>query len=447
MPDFRPVYSQMSTQTQVNKDRADAGGDKAWERSRNPGLSVRHFAGSRAHAPGCAAVSVADCSVRDMKILHTSDWHIGRTFQTHQTLDHLRLVLDALVEIVRERDVDVVAVAGDVFDSATPSADSYALLSGTLARLHAAGARVVMTSGNHDSATRLGFQSEWAGLAGIHVVTGFDQYRTPITINDESGPVHFYGIPFLEPALIRHHYPDELLKTHEQALGLAMRQVRVDLAERGGRSVVLSHCFAAGVSASDVERDISAGGLDLVPAGVFDGPDYVALGHIHGRATLSERMRYSGAPLHYSFAEADKPRGAWLVELDAGGLGGVQWVDLPVPRRLRVLTGELEALVHDDGFAAYENDWVAAVLTDQVRPLDGMRTLQQRFPHCVALEHRPAVTVAAGASSYTDRVAHKSDPEIVAGFLEFVRNGVGLSDFERDLVADVLGQNPDGAAG
>ncbi|MEC5185115.1 exonuclease SbcD [Cryobacterium sp. MP_3.1] len=374
-----------------------------------------------------------------MKILHTSDWHIGRTFHTHSTLDHLALVLDALVNIVRERRVDVVAVAGDIFDSATPSADSYALLSGTLARLHATGARVVMTSGNHDSATRLGFQSEWAGLAGIHVVTGFDQYRTPISIDDEHGPVHFYGIPFLEPALVRHHYPDELLKTHEQVLGLAMRQVRADLADRGGRSVVLSHCFAAGVAASDVERDISAGGLDLVPVSVFDGPDYVALGHIHGRAQITDRVRYSGAPLHYSFAEADKPRGGWLVDLDADGLAETEWVDLPIPRRLRVLTGELESLAHDDAFTSFENDWVAAVLTDRVRPLDGMRTLQKRFPHCVALEHRPTIAQATEESTYSDRVKHKSDPEIVAGFLEFVRNGVGLSAFERELVAEVLG--------
>jgi exonuclease SbcD len=384
--------------------------------------------------------------VRGMKILHTSDWHIGRTFHTHSTLEHLSLVLESLADIVRERGVDVVAVAGDVFDSATPSADSYALLTRALQRLHTTGARVVMTSGNHDSATRLGFQSEWAGLAGIHVITGFDQYRTPVTIDDEHGPVHFYGIPFLEPALVRHHYPDELLKTHEQVLGLAMRQVRADLAERGGRSVVLSHCFAAGVAASDVERDISAGGLDLVPVSVFDGPDYVALGHIHGRARLTDRVRYSGAPLHYSFAEADKPRGAWLVELDGSGLGEVEWVDLPVPRRLSVLTGDLAALANDDTFTPAEGDWVAAVLTDQVRPLDGMRTLQERFPHCVALEHRPAVTATTEVATYAERVKHKTDPEIVAGFLEFVRNGVGQSDFERDLVAEVLAQNPDADA-
>ncbi|TFC28173.1 exonuclease SbcCD subunit D [Cryobacterium sp. TMT1-3] len=395
-----------------------------------------------------------------MKILHTSDWHIGRTFHTHSTLEHLGIVLDALVEIVRDRGVDVVAVAGDVFDSAIPSKEGYALLTGTLRRLKEAGASVVMTSGNHDSATRLGFQSEWAALAGIHVVTGPEQYLEPITITDEHGPVYFYGIPYLEPVLIRHLHPDVPLKTHEQVLNFAMTRIRADLAlrnltlgslsARGGRSVVLSHCFAAGVAsaaeASDVERDITAGGLDVVPLGVFDGCDYVALGHIHGRATLTERVRYSGAPLHYSFSEVGKPRGAWLVELGAAGLGAtedgthptVEWIDLPVPRRLTVLTGELATLLADETLAGTEGDWVKAILTDQVRPLDAMRSMQTRFAHCVALEHRPTITLEADGSTYAERIrAATSDAEIVAGFLSFVRNGVGPSEFESALIAQL----------
>ncbi|TFD48250.1 exonuclease SbcCD subunit D [Cryobacterium sp. Hh11] len=383
-----------------------------------------------------------------MKILHTSDWHIGRTFHTHSTLEHLAVVLDAVVAVVRERGVDVVAVAGDVFDSAMPSKESYALLTRVLRRLKEAGASVVMTSGNHDSATRLGFQAEWAALAGIHVVTRPEQYLEPITISDEHGPVHFYGIPFLEPVLIRHLHPGELLKTHEQVLNFAMTQIRADrslrrLAAGGGRSVVLSHCFAAGVTpataASDVERDITAGGLDVVPLSVFDGCDYVALGHIHGRATLTDRVRYSGSPLHYSFSEVGKPRGAWLVELDASGLGRVEWVDLPVPRRLAVLTGELADLLENSSYADNEGDWVKAILTDQVRPLDAMRALQARFAHAVALEHRPAVRVDPGDNSYAERIrAATSDPEIVAGFLSFVRNGVGPTEFESALVAELL---------
>ena len=399
----------------------------------------------RAVLRGCGrlALSVGPGSVNSMKILHTSDWHIGRTFHTHSTLEHLGAVLDALVLVVRERGVDVVAVAGDVFDSAMPSKESYALLTSVLRRIKAAGASVVMTSGNHDSATRLGFQSEWAALAGIHIVTQPEQYLEPITITDEHGPVHFYGIPYLEPALIRHRHPGVLLKTHEQVLNFAMTRIRDDVATRGGRSLVLSHCFAAGVApateSSDVERDITAGGLDVVPLSVFDGCDYVALGHIHGRATLTERVRYSGAPLHYSFSEIGKPRGAWLVELDAAGLGAVEWVDLPVPRRLAVLTGELVDLLADAAFADNESDWVKAILTDQVRPLEAMRALQTRFAHAVALEHRPAIRVDPGDSSYAERIgAATSDPEIIAGFLSFVRNGVGPTDFESALVAELL---------
>lgn len=373
-----------------------------------------------------------------MKILHTSDWHIGRTFHTHSTVGHLRMVLDGLVDVVRTRQIDVVAVAGDVFDSAVPSAESYTVLSGALRALRDAGASVVMTSGNHDSAARLGFQSEWAGLAGIHVVTRHDQYREPIIVTDAHGPVRFYGIPYLEPALIRHHHPDVELRTHEQVLDFAMQQIRADISAHGDRSVVLSHCFAAGVSASDVERDISAGGLDLVPASVFDGPDYVALGHIHGRSTLSERVRYSGAPLHYSFSEAGKPRGGWLVELDADGLASVDWIDLPIPRSLSVLTGELDQILTDEAHAAVEQNWVSAILTDQVRPLDAMRKLQTRFPYCVALDHRPAIVVDDRSTSYSERIKSQTDPDIVASFLELVRNGVGPTEFERTLVAEVL---------
>ena len=275
-----------------------------------------------------------------MRILHTSDWHIGRSFHGHSTLEALRGVLEALTLQVREHDVDVVVLAGDVFDSATPAAGCYTLLTDTLAAVRAAGAQVVVTSGNHDSAARLGFQSRFLGLAGIHVVTDPLTVGAPVTIDDEHGPVHFYGIPFLEPSLVRHHWPDAELRTQAHVMSHAMGLVRADLARRGGRSVAIAHCFAADVEPTPgVEREIRQGTLDVVPLSTFDGPDYVALGHIHGRARLSERVRYAGAPLHYSFGEADKPRGSWLVELDAAGLASVEWLELPVPRRLKTLRG------------------------------------------------------------------------------------------------------------
>ena len=380
-----------------------------------------------------------------MRILHTSDWHIGRTFHGHSTIENLRSVLANLAVEVREREVDVVVVSGDIFDSATPAAEAYTVLEAAVMALREAGATVVLTSGNHDSATRLGFMSRFSGLAGVHVVTRHDQHDQPITLHDEYGPVHVYGIPYLEPSLIRHHYPDAALRSHEQVLGFVMDRIRADLAVRGGRSMVLSHCFAVNVAAtdaavetSDVERDITAGGIDYVPLSVFDGPDYVALGHLHGRSSLSDRVRYSGAPLHYSFSEAAKPRGGWLIEFDAAGLASVDWIDLPVPRALRVVTGELDEILADPALAEAEGQWLSVVLTDTVRPLDGMRRLQARFPFCVTLEHRPAVTAEAPVASYASRVRGRSDVDIVAGFLEHVRNGVGPSDAETAIVADVF---------
>jgi exonuclease SbcD len=383
-------------------------------------------------------MSVAPITVRGVKILHTSDWHIGRTFHTHSTLDHLRQVLDALAAAVAERGVDVVLVAGDVFDSATPSADSMRLLEHAFRGIRSAGATIVLTSGNHDSIARLGFHAEWIKLAGIHVLTEHGRLDEPVTLDDEHGPVHFYGIPYLEPSLIRHDYPGVELRTHEQALGFAMGRIAADREARGGRSVVLSHCFAAGVAASDVERDITAGGLDLVPASVFDGADYTALGHIHGRQTISEGVRYSGAPLHYSFSETGKPRGGWLVDLDADGLGAVEWLDLPVPRPVVQLTGELEELLTDAAHDEHLDCWVKAVVTDRVRPIDGIRRLQVRFPHCVAFEWRPSEVAEESTATYGERIAGQSDGQIVAEFLDHVRNGVGPTAFEAALVEQLL---------
>lgn len=376
-----------------------------------------------------------------MRILHTSDWHIGRSFHGHATLDALRGVLGALVAQVAEHEVDVVIVAGDVFDSAAPAAACYGVLTDTLRGLSDAGATVIVTSGNHDSAARLGFQSALL-RDGIHVVTDPLSVGTPITVADDDGPVHVYGIPFLEPALVRHFWPDADLRSQRAAIEHAMALVRADVSARGGRSVAVAHCFAAGVDATPgVEREIRQGSLDVVPLAAFDGPDYVALGHIHGRQKLSERVRYAGAPLHYSFGEGDKPRGSWLVELDATGLASAEWLDLPVPRRLTTLRGALDDLLTDPRFAEAEGDWVCAQYTDATPQPDPMRRLQARFPHCATVVHTPEGARAGDGLTYSRRVRQaRSDAELVDAFLVHVREGEGASEHEAEVIRDVIGE-------
>lgn len=377
-----------------------------------------------------------------MRLLHTSDWHIGRTFHGHATLDALRGVLDALIAQVREHQVDVVIVAGDVFDSAAPAADCYTLLSDTLRGIRETGARVIVTSGNHDSAARLGFQAALL-RDGIHVLTDPLAVGTPITIDDAHGPVHIYGIPYLEPALLRHVWPG--IRTQEAALSHAMDLVRADLATRRApstRSVAVAHCFAAGVEPTPLlERDIQQGGLDVVPIAAFDGVDYAALGHIHGRQQLAPHIRYAGAPLHYSFGEGHKPRGSWLVDLDADGLAEVAWLPLPVPRRVVTLTAPLDELLTDERFADAEDAWVCAEYTDDLPQRDPLRRLQARYPHCAKVVHAPSRTAEASARTYVERVrSARSDRELVTAFLEHVREGAGPTDREQELIDDVLAE-------
>lgn len=383
-------------------------------------------------------------SLASMRILHTSDWHIGRTFHGHSTLDALAEVLAALVQQVREHAVDVVIVAGDVFDSATPAAPAYTLLDDALVALHETGATVIVTSGNHDSAARLGFHSRLL-RDGIHVLTDPRQIATPITVADEHGPVYFFGIPYLEPAIVRQHWTDAdgdapVLRTQAQTMAHAMSLVRDGMAHNPGRSVAIAHCFAAGVDATvGLEREVRQGGLDVVPMDAFDGPDYVALGHIHGRQQLSERVRYSGAPLHYSFGEQHKERGSWLVELDGEGLSSTQWLALPVPRPLVTLTGALEEILSDENAEKYADSWVCAVYTDALPQHEPMRRLRERFPYCAMVQHEPTVRAGADQHSYAQRLrAAVTDTERIEAFLVHVRAGQGATAGEAELIRDVL---------
>jgi len=374
-----------------------------------------------------------------MRILHTSDWHIGRTFHGNSTMDALADVLGALVGQVREKQIDVVIVAGDVFDSATPAGRAYTLLGDTLVALHETGARVIVTSGNHDSAARLGFQARLL-REGIHVVTDPLSVGTPVTIDDADGPVHFFGIPYLEPAIVRQYWADVPLKSQAQTMAHAMNLVRAGMGEHAGRSVAIAHCFAAGVDATaGLEREVRQGGLDVVPLSVFDGPDYVALGHIHGRQSLSERVRYAGAPLHYSFGEQHKERGSWFIDLDANGLASVEWLALPVPRRLVTLTGALDEILSDANVAAHADDWVCAVYTDALPQAEPMRRLKELFPYCAMVQHTPIGGAEQEERSYSARLKSAvTDPERIEAFLEHVRAGHGANERESELIREVL---------
>jgi exonuclease SbcD len=375
-----------------------------------------------------------------VRILHSSDWHLGRHFHGQGMLAHQAAYVDHLIETVESEAVDLVVVAGDVYDRALPPVDAVALADDTFARLAASRARVVVTSGNHDSARRLGFNSRLVDAAGFHLRTVADGLATPVLLDDEHGPVAVYGIPYLEPDLLKHAW-DLPARSHLAAMSEAMTRIRADLSQRtaGTRSVVVAHAFVAGAQPSDSERDISVGGVSVVSTSVFDGIDYVALGHLHGRQVLTEAIRYSGSPLAYSFSEADHVKGSWLIDLDARGEVRAEFVEAPVPRRLARLSGSLDALLTDAQHAAAEDAWVQATLTDPVRPAQAMARLQERFPHTVALLFAPE---GGPTERRKPRLEGRSDHAVAVDFVAEVR-GTPATDAESALLRSACALDPD----
>lgn len=373
-----------------------------------------------------------------MRLLHTSDWHLGRSFHRVSLLDAQAAFLDHLVAVVAERGVEAVLVAGDVYDRAVPPLAAVELFDRALHRLGALGVPVVMISGNHDSARRLGVGAGLLDRAGVHLRTDPAGVGEPVLLRDAAGEVACYGLPYLEPALVREEFAAPR-GGHRAVLSAAMDRVRADLAARpaGTRSVVLAHAFVTGGAVSDSERDITVGGVASVPAAVFAGVDYVALGHLHGCQTLTERVRYSGSPLAYSFSEAGHRKSTWLVDLDASGGVTAERVDAPVPRPLARLCGRLDDLLADPALTPHEDAWVEATLTDAARPQEPMARLAERFPHVVSLVFapEPADGAAAGtAASYADRVRGRDDREIAEDFVAHVRPGSAVTADERAVL-------------
>ncbi|WP_028045981.1 exonuclease SbcCD subunit D [Cellulomonas sp. URHE0023] len=354
-----------------------------------------------------------------MRLLHTSDWHLGRTLHGVDLIGHQAAYLAHLVDVVRAESVDAVVVAGDVYDRAIPPVEAVTLLSDTLAQL-AEHTTVVITSGNHDSATRLGFG---AGLMkeSVRLRTRIAGLAAPVVLGGPRAQnVLVYGIPYLDPDFARVDLadsPDALLaRSHEAVTTAAMRRVRADAAARGpGRVVVAAHAFVVGGEASESERDIRVGGVDQVPAGVFAGADYVALGHLHGPQNLTGPegtvLRYSGSPLAYSFSERHHAKSTVLVDL-SGPEVSTELIAAPVPRRLADVTGTLENLLADDQHA---DDWVRVTVTDEHRPLDLFRRVRARFPHALVVQHVPATGSGRRRAA---AVTSAHDPlEVAADFL------------------------------
>lgn len=360
-----------------------------------------------------------------MRLLHTSDWHLGRIFHGESLLEEQRDAVDRLVDLATEFEVGLVVMAGDLYDRAIPSTEAVSLFDEALVRLRATGAAVVAIAGNHDSATRVGVNDRLLAHAGVTVRGDVGRIVQPLVVTPDDGgsPVAVYPVPYLEPALAGpvlaalgdtagddDEAPRRL--SHRDVTARATALIRAHASSVGPvRTVVVAHTFVSGGITSESERDLTVGNIDLVDISAFDGLDYVALGHLHGdQAWDDDRVAYSGTPLPYSFSEEHHTKSARIVELGTDGACRTEVVPLGVGRPLRTLRGGFDDLLYSPAFTDAEDARVRVQLTDAELPMQAMRRLQQRFPHAVVLHHEPEGREATGIGDVASAVRDAQTP-------------------------------------
>ncbi|GAA1824058.1 exonuclease SbcCD subunit D [Nesterenkonia flava] len=414
-----------------------------------------------------------------MRILHTSDWHLGRGFHGYALRAEQEQMLDTVCAAVQEHGVDAVLISGDIYDRAFPPEWAVQALEDALLRLVELGSNVIITSGNHDSAARLGFARGLMSASGVHIRSALEDAWTPVELAEGDERVLVYGVPYLEPQL----YAAQLgcARAHHTAvMNEVLGRVRADLRQRRevgehiDRVLLMAHVFAASGVATDSERNIGVearagdvpehheetiGGLSVVPLELFGGFDYVALGHLHGRQRLSPTVRYSGSPVTYSFSEADQAKGAWLLDTrpaqdpaengaERAELVRTEAVDEDVPiaitplgwrigRQVKKLQGTIEEILSPETVEAWSDAYVQIKLTDPERPERAHQRVREAYPYLATFSYEGEGRVRS-SSTYSAKVeGAASDAEIIAGFLAHVRDR-GPSDQERRVIEETL---------
>jgi len=375
-----------------------------------------------------------------MKMLHTSDWHLGRQFHNVSLLQDQEYVLDQLVEIARRKVVDVVLVAGDIYDRTVPPAAAVSLLDKVLDELLAIdGLQVIMIPGNHDSHERLGFAARQLHASGLHMIASLEQILSPVIISDDAGEVAFYGIPYLEPARVREYF-DIDVSGHDETLAFVLQKIHAHNQQNGNRrTVVVSHCFLDGGDESESERPLSVGGADRVSITHFEPFNYTALGHLHAAQHKgANHIRYSGSILKYSFSEVQHKKSVARVQMDADGVCEVDCIALKPRHDMRVIEGELDDILAQAGNDPGAQDYVQIRLADRHAILDIMAKLREVYPNVLHLE-RPGLLQEEALNALDKQRIKQGEMIMFGDFFEQVGGGA-LNEEQTIVIKEVIEQ-------
>ena len=369
-----------------------------------------------------------------MKLIHLSDLHLGKRVNDFPMLEDQAYILDRILEIAGEEQPDAVLIAGDVYDKTVPSAEAVALLDGFLVKLADRSLPVLLISGNHDSPERLAFANRLMEGRGVYIAPVYHGEVSPVTLEDDRGPVDFWLLPFLKPAHIRRFFPEEGVESFTDAMACAIRHMPLDPARR---NVLVTHQFVTGAARCESE-EVSVGGADNVDASVFAPFDYVALGHLHGPQNVGgERIRYCGTPLKYSFSEAGHQKSVTIVELGEKGSLEVRAVPLLPQRDMVELRGSFAQLKSPEFYGQVDRDaYVRVILTDENDIYDAMGQLRPVYPNLMALDYDNLRT-RSGAVVLEEADVKRDPLELFADFYQ-QQNHQPMSEEQRRYLTELL---------
>ena len=373
-----------------------------------------------------------------MKFLHLSDLHIGKRVNEFSMLEDQEYILTKIINIIDDEKPDAVIIAGDVYDKSVPSAEAVQLFDDFLCRLAQRKLQVFVISGNHDSAERMAFGGRLMDISGVHMSPVYNGNVEPISLDDEFGKVNFFMLPFVKPANVRRFFEDAQIESYTDAVRVAVENMNVNSDER---NVIVTHQFVTGAEKCESE-EISVGGSDNVDASVFDCFDYVALGHIHGPQNIgSERVRYCGTPLKYSFSEAKHKKSVTIVEMGAKGSLEIKTIALEPKRDMREIKGTYaEITLKENYINTNTDDYMHITLTDEEDIPDAIGKLRVVYPNLMKLDYDNKRTRSSAKLDIIKNIEQRSPLDLFSEFYEKQNNQPmtdGQSEFMKSLIESI----------
>lgn len=370
-----------------------------------------------------------------MKIMHLSDLHIGKKVNEYSMLQDQIYILKEILRIIDNEKVETVIIAGDVYDRSLPPNEALELFDEFLYQLSSRNVNVFVISGNHDSPERISYGGRMMTENKIFLSPVYDGNVKPITLNDDYGEVNFYLLPFVRPADIRRYFPDENIENYTDAVKVAIDNMNVDFSER---NILVTHQFVTGGELSESE-DIIVGGTDNVSGEVFDGFDYVALGHIHREQTVGkDNIRYCGTPLKYSFSEAKNIKSVTI--LDFNDKGNIEYSKIPLTpfRDMREIRGTYYELTLKSSYESTNTeDYLHITLTDEEDIPDAIGKLRSIYPNIMKLDYDNLRTRGSGTVDAIENIESKSPFELFADLFK-QQNNQDMSEEQEEIMRNLI---------